>query len=463
MRSVELVEPDGPDVRAGRPDHRRTYRRIAIALAVVMLGVAVVAQRRADAHADARDEHLASIDGLIAAPHLPLRARWTLAHPDASVVYGRAADGVLLGGSSVDGNVELHGVDAATGAVLWRTPVDVPVDQTLWAWCDPLRTSADVELAVCTAGPDAPAAAVALASRTLWTVVPRTGRILTTMQVRGDATVLVTSSELVVADNPSHGRWRVRSLDPSTGSPRWTFAPEVGARSDQLVQPQLIDDGDDRVLASLSNHVWLLDPKGQPLVDRATPDGTWWTALRPGSSVGRTLARRGDSSGITLLPEGRTTEVAEPAVPVHPDDGSAPGVVFTSGPRGHQALVARSSSTGEQQWRSPENALTALVLDGTLYIGTPTGLVALDASTGEVRWRRDVGQAVDEMTTDGTDLLVVSPPTTVTAYALSDGHPAWTADVADAVGASTVATIGFAPGARGIVAWDATGAATILD
>ncbi|MDM7830481.1 outer membrane protein assembly factor BamB family protein [Cellulomonas edaphi] len=464
MHDVELVEQDRADERTAAPPRLRRYRWWAAALVVVLAGGAVAWQHRSDERADARAARLAAVTGVLASPAGSLEPMWTLHHPDAAVAYGRAADGVLLGGSSVDGDVELHGVDAVTGTVLWRTPVTVPVDETLWAWCDPVHDAEGRMLAVCTAGPDAPAAAVALSSRTIWTVEPRTGRILTSWHVRGDTTLLVTSDQLVVAETTGTGTWQVRSLDPASGETRWSFAPPGAHGRGGLVQPQLIDDGGGRVLASVGNHVWVLSRSGAPVVDRETPTDTWWVALRAGSSIGRSFPPGREPEGLTLLPGRTTVPLAEQPVYVFPDDGSAPNLIFTLGPRLDPELVARSTATGRVVWRSADNVLTSLLIDGILYVGTVREIVALDATSGAVRWRRDVGHAVDQMTTDGEDLLVVAPPTTVATYALDDGRPGWAVDVRDALGpaAGPIASVGFAPGTRTVVAWNQNGSVTAL-
>jgi len=462
MHDVVLVEGDQPptdDDAPGRPRSRRRWWAVGLATALVV-GGAVAVQHRSDAAADERAARLAQVPGVIAPADGSLRALWRLEQPEAAVTYGGAADGVLLGGTSSGDGFDLHGVDAATGDVLWRTPVDVPVDETLWSWCDPVRAADGSELAVCTAGPDAPAASIALSSRTVWTVAPRTGEILTSRRVRGDSTVLVTADQLVVAESPDTGVWRVQSLDPSSGDPRWTFTPPIPRTRADFSQPQLLDEGTGNVLVSLGGHLWLLDNAGKPLVDRTTTDGTWWVALRTGTSLGRSFSS-GGADGIALLPDHSTVTISEQPVYVFPDDGTAPDALFTLDTRADGTwLVGRSAATGAQQWTIRENALTSLLVEGTLYIGTSDSIIALDPGSGDVRWRRDVGHAVDQMSTDGDDLVVVAPPTTVAAYSRHDGHPSWSTDLADEL--RELASVGFAPGTRHVVAWGLDGSVTAV-
>lgn len=462
MHDVELLEGDGPpgeEPAPTRPRRARTWWAV-VAAAALVVGGALAVQHRSDAAADERAARLAQVPGVLAPADGSLRPLWRLEQPQAAVTYGGAADGVLLGGTSAGDGFDLHGVDAATGDVLWRTPVEVPVDETLWSWCHPVRDADGRDLAVCTAGPDAPAASIALSSRTVWTVEPRTGEILTSRRVRGDSTVLVTADQLVVAESPDTGVWRVQSLDPSSGEPRWTFTPPIPRTHADFSQPQLLDDGTGDVLVSLGGHLWLLDGAGTPLVDRTTPDGTWWVTLRAGTSLGRSFSG-GGADGLALLPDRTTVPIGEQPVYVFPDDGTAPDALFTLDTRAEGTwLVARSAESGDQRWTVRENALTSLLVEGTLYIGTSDSIIALDPATGDVRWRRDVGHAVDQMSTDGDDLVVVAPPTTVAAYSRHDGHPTWTADLADQLGG--LASVGFAPGTRHVVAWGLDGSVTAV-
>lgn len=461
MHEVVLVEGDAPEPTRERRTGRRAVLWCAVIVVAVLVGAAAfVVQHRSDAAADARAARLALVPGVLAPVDGTLRPLWTLPPTESAVAYGDAADGVLLGGKSDGDGFALHGIDAATGTVLWRTPVHVPVDETFWSWCDPVRAADGRTLAVCTAGPDAPAASIALSSRTVWTVEPRTGQILTTRRARGDSSVLVTADQLVVAESPNTGRWNVRSLDPTTGEARWTFVPPIARTHADFAQPQLLDDGTGHVLLSLGGHVWLLDASGRPVVDRATTGGTWWVTLRPGTSLGRSFPS-GGSDGIALLPDRTTIELTEQPVHVFPDDGSAPDLVLTldTTPDG-TTLVARSVATGAVTWTVRENALTALLVEDTLYIGTSDAVIALDPASGDVRWRRDVGHTVDQMTTDGDDLVVVAAPTTVEAYSRHDGRPTWTSDLAGTV--DQIASVGFAPGTRHVVAWGLDGSVTAL-
>jgi outer membrane protein assembly factor BamB len=461
MRDVELLESGSST--SGPTRSLRLYQWAAAGLTIAVVATAAVVQHRADARADAREARLAAVDGILSPLDGPPVPRWTLDHPVASVTYGRPADGVLLGGSSIDQAIEFHGVDVETGEVLWRTPVEVPVDETLWSWCDPVSTSAGAALAVCTAGPDAPAAAVALASRTMWTLVPRTGEVLASWRVPGDSSALVTDDQLVMASTQSADEWQVQSLDPATARPLWTFIPPVSLSQADFVQPQLVDDGAGRVLVSLGGHAWLLDASGRVVLDRATPHGTWWVPLRTGSLLGRVVTRGSPPKGIAVLPNDVVIPLAEQPVPVVPDDGTAPDVILTldTSPA-VPVLAARSATTGDVMWRRTGSVLAALVLDGTLYLGGAQGLAAVDARTGDVRWTRDTGYSVNQMSTDGDELVVVEPPSTVSAFGLRDGSPSWSSDVEATEGIGPLASVDLAPGSRAVVARGRDGSVTVL-
>jgi outer membrane protein assembly factor BamB len=164
-----------------------------------------------------------------------------------------------------------------------------------------------------------------------------------------------------------------------------------------------------------------------------------------------------------VLPNDVVIPLAEQPVPVVPDDGTAPDVILTldTSPA-VPVLAARSATTGDVMWRRTGSVLAALVLDGTLYLGGAQGLAAVDARTGDVRWTRDTGYSVNQMSTDGDELVVVEPPSTVSAFGLRDGSPSWSSDVEATEGIGPLASVDLAPGSRAVVARGRDGSVTVL-
>jgi len=461
MTEVDLQDGGAASEPASdRPSALRRYRWWALGLVAVLVGAAVAVQQRGDARAADRLAALAQVPGVLAPLDAHVAALWTLPAEQASVVNARPVAGVLLGGSSGTDGFHLQGVDAASGRLLWRTPVDVPNDETLWSWCRP-TSSSGVPLAVCTAGPDAPAALIALSSRTVWTVEPTTGTVLTSRRVRGNSTILVTDDQLLVTSGTVDGDWDVTSVDPRDGTDRWTYRLPRGRRGTGQVQPQLLDAGSGRVLASMAGQASVLDQDGRPLTTLSTDPGTWWVALRSGAQIGRGSSQGAGPRSVLLLPDLTTVAVPEQPVAVTVDDGSAPDVLLTRSEDG-TTLVARSATTGARLWRAALEVRSAIVVQGTVYVGTGTGLVALEASTGAVRWTRDLDRPVETLTTDGDDLVTVVPPTSLAAYSRHDGTPAWHVDLGAADLPAQVASVGLAAGVPHPLAWDADGSVVVV-
>jgi len=462
MTEVDLQDGGAAtDPAPDRPSVLRRYRWWALGLVVALVATAVVVQQRGDARAADRLAVLAQVPGVLAPLDAHVAARWTLPADQASVVYGRPVAGVLLGGSSGADGFHLQGVDAASGRLLWRTPVDVPNDETLWSWCRPVTSSSGTPLAVCTAGPDAPAALIALSSRTVWTVDPTTGTVLTSRRVRGNSTILVTDDQLLMTSGTVDGDWDVTSVDPSDGGARWSYRLPRGQRGTGQVQPQLLDAGSGRVLASMAGQASVLDRSGRALTTLSTDPGTWWVALRSGAQIGRGSSAGTGPRSVLLLPDLTTVAVSEQPVAVTIDDGSAPDVLLTRSEDG-SALVARSVTTGGALWRAALEVRSTIVVQGSVYVGTSTGIVALDAGTGAVRWTRDLDRPVETLSTDGDDLVTVVPPTSLAAYSRLDGAPAWDVDLSTADLPTQVASVALSAGVPHPLVWGTDGSVVVV-
>jgi len=155
------------------------------------------------------------------------------------------------------------------------------------------------------------------------------------------------------------------------------------------------------------------------------------TGAGPGRT-GRTTLLADDGPGPELI-----------GYPVHltVDDGSAAGLVFTSGP----SLAGWDPGTGDRRWLGTTTGVTdAVLLGGTLYAAAAGRLVAVDATTGRVRW--DVARAASgtgaALLTDGRQLLTLDPGARprLLRTALDDGR--------------TIGSTDLAPGVQGLVGAD---------
>lgn len=134
-----------------------------------------------------------------------------------------------------------------------------------------------------------------------------------------------------------------------------------------------------------------------------------------------------------------------------PDTDS--GGLSASSPVVRDGLVAVADSarvhaldvtTGAHRWQSDpisptdrdtiyeyeaNTATPAIGADGTVYVGTTDGVVALDATDGQVRWRfDDLARAGAPTVVD--DTVYVAGSVTVAALAVSDGRERWTRQIA---------------------------------
>jgi hypothetical protein len=148
---------------------------------------------------------------------------------------------------------------------------------------------------------------------------------------------------------------------------------------------------------------------------------------------GRLALQRGydETATITIVdltgdPHDVTIHGGAP-VRVSVDDGSLPDLVLTS----DTDLHAWDASTGKQRWDAAALGQVgwAVVLDGSVYVPTGAGVVAVDGTSGAVRWTVPPSTDWQDVRTDGRHLIVIgsgsSGVESVSAYALDDGHEVW--------------------------------------
>ena len=261
---------------------------------------------------------------------------------------------------------------------------------------------------------------------------PADGKLLAEREVEGGSGLTFTDDALVVAQPAAHepGRWEVRATDAVSGAARWSWTTPPG----DAAGTASLETSEDRVVLAVGSHAWVLTASGEPVLDTALGTDSWLQPARAGVFVESTWTTSA-YSGTLLLADGSRVPVDETAAWLAVDDGTAPDLLLTVGqaPGGADGLTGRSARTGEPRWHVPGTIVTALLLDGTVYVATTNALVAVDAGTGHVRWSTEIDHLPQQLSTDGRYLLLPGPGVTLEAYTLTDGELAWTADLAHEV------------------------------
>ncbi|WP_258725018.1 PQQ-like beta-propeller repeat protein [Cellulomonas sp. NS3] len=239
----------------------------------------------------------------------------------------------------------------------------------------------------------------------------------------------------------------VRAHDARSGDQAWTHTtpPGTATASDTEVggdgTPFLTPVGD-AVLVHAGDGGVRIAPDGTPeatYLPDTDGDGTGaLTAVR-----GHVLrhAYRGDAPEVladdgtgTVMPGGFPLQLSV-------DDGSDPDLLLLPG-RSGDGVDAWDARTSRVRWsRSDVRVDDAALLDGTLYVASALGAVALDPADGTTRWTSEAPAAASLLSTSSTATLVtdgrvlavvgqrVSGPPVMQAFTLSDGRLAWTAEV----------------------------------
>lgn len=445
MREVEL--DDTPAVPAGPP--RRRHTRLLIAVGVAAVVALVGGQLVVDARERAATAGVAGLlDDLASPPHV----LWADSAQGSPVWRGPLDDERLVELRIVDdGSQQLSARSATTGEPLWTSTLTDPSPALAAARATGARIFGDSACAVSPGGSGAPPEVVCLvtdgfmrlnpqlgvaaASQSITTTPTRThvevidgedGSIAAQWPVGGSALLLSGRGQVVVAGSTS-SRLEVSaySLD---GDPRWTLGiplavPEPGSLRGRTTS--LVRSGSDIAVETFGTRV-VLDGHGRLVRDdvgRGSTDG--------GFAVRDHLLQLQDGAGswatTTLVAADEPADVTVAGVPVRigdVDDGSLPDIVLTAG----AGLRAWDAGTGTPRWRAdgvrPGHA-AGVVLDGTVYVPTASGVVAVDGRSGRTLWESALSSP-DLLATDGRLVLVASSATrTLAAYEMSTGRPRW--------------------------------------
>ncbi|WP_157453899.1 PQQ-binding-like beta-propeller repeat protein [Cellulomonas sp. Root485] len=472
------VEDVSDDVLAARTWVRRHAPWLVASVALV-IGSLAVTQLVLDHREDARVAALAAIPGIVPPVDASIGVLWRAGPELAPVLQsGAVVDDRLVGGvQDASGNPVIVGLDPGTGAVAWRTPVDLPTPQ-------PTPTSASPELWIsCSAVPHGESQVAACVSQqfgeevrgippsSVWVIDPADGRLLADREVEGGWGLAFVDDSLVVAQPvpDATGRWEVGATDIVSGAARWTWTTPrtVAARDEEPSGTASLQAFDDDLVLTVDAHAWVLSAAGEPGLDVQLDDSSWLERARSGVFIESTWTSSA-YSGTLLLADGTRVPIDETAGWLAVDDGSAPDVLFTVGqaPGGADGLSGRSAATGAVLWHVAGTIVTGLLLDGTVYVATTETLLAVDATTGDVLWTTEIDHMPQQLSTDGRYLLLPGPGVTLEAYTLSDGALAWTADLAQEVAGdrSAVFVQGFQSGWHDprLYVWMDTGAVAVL-
>jgi outer membrane protein assembly factor BamB len=465
------------DVSAARTWVRQHALWLVASVTLVVCAL-VVTQAVLDRREDARVAALAAIPGIVPPVDASIGVLWR-ADPELATALqsGAVVEGVLVGGTQDPSGAPLVvGLDPDTGAVAWRTPVDLPTatgasvssaSPDLWISCTPVAHG-DSHVAACTAqqyGEEVEG----VPELSVWVVDPADGQVLADRQVPGTWGLAFVDDALVVA-RPLTGttnRWQVEATEVVSGEPRWTWTTPTGTGDQEPSGTASLQSFEDHLVLVVDTRAWALTPAGEPVVDVTLDPSSWLQPARAGAFI---ESRWGSSvySGTLLLADGSRVPIDETAGWLAVDDGTAPDILLTVGqaPGGADGLSGRSARTGERLWHVSGSIVTSLLLDGTVYVATSDALVAVDAATGDVRWRTEIDHMPQQLSTDGRYLLLPGPGVTLEAYTLTDGELAWTADLAQEVAGdrATVFVQGFRSGWHDprLYVWMDTGAVAVL-
>jgi outer membrane protein assembly factor BamB len=479
MQQVELVEPTPDDgaARAGTGPGGAwwtRWRRVPgwVWLAAVAVVIALVSvQVGIDAHERAADARLGRIAGAVAPLHGPPHGAWTIQGPDAQLLrQGLVAGDVALGvRPDPDGSRHVDAIGLSDGRLRWSATLDGP---------DPVRARTDAPFAdaACRLVVGAVPAQVACVTTDqvatfsdglLYVTRPATrghlvvldaatGRRVVDRATAATPAFVVLPGLVVLAQAGRDGHTHLTAQALAHATPRWTYVspstvPEaVGEPLLQLAAVGrhafvLVDGSGGATVLDASGHV-LSGPSG-PLAAWSAPAGSGAALLVAGAHVGS-----GDGVISTTLVRPGLPDVqvsGRVAVPVA-DDGSLSGLVVTVGRGGVRGFDAAS---GRLRWTVPVTPAgnEAVVLGGTVVLGTYHGLVGIDGRDGHVRWKVTTAPEVEvtDLRSDGRYVLAVEATTTgadLAAYTPGSGRLVWTSAVASGdvrpVGRALVAFIG---------------------
>ncbi|WP_456844656.1 outer membrane protein assembly factor BamB family protein [Cellulomonas sp. P5_C6] len=446
LQTVALEDDlDGPLPRA--PRSRRPGLVVGLVAAVAVLGLVVV-QGVVDARARARLEAVRALPGVLLPVAGPVRTLWQ-APADGFVGWSRVGDH-LVGGTVVDGRIELRDVDRAHGTARWTSSVPVaegvvPPSGVAFVACEPLGDDPRrPDRVACVAGELSPGSVTDQPVVTQLVVVRAAdGRVVDERRPEG-LLWATTRALLVTATSARSGedvRWTLRATRPD-GTAAWTLPlpavhpidPVDAGDGGQYVAPTSLTGEPDGVLLEAGGTAWFVGVDGRLRTRLDEVVGGAVTRGRTGA-LATTLHSWLEAREATtelVLADGTRRVTADTLVVPSVDDGSAAGIELVGALSGEAGLGALDGATGASLWRAKDVVGRPVLLDGRLYAATGAGVVALDARTGREIWRRaappslvDDGSVVVDVATDGVRLVAISSDRTLRTYALDDGAAGW--------------------------------------
>lgn len=315
---------------------------------------------------------------------------WSVSVGGGSPIYANGR--VYVGGYP---NAGMSALNAATGAVLWKTQTS----STFFP--SPLLVGANLF--------------VGSGNNTMLSLSASTGALRWSQTVGGfiSSGAAASGSNVIVGCEDG----KVYAFNQSTGAIAWTYATGNYVYASPAIVDGIVYIGsaDDKVYAlnaATGNLVWSYTTNYQvtssPAVANATVfigSGNTLYALRKGNGAPRWAATAG------------TNITGSPAV--------ANGIVYVGAFDGN--IYAFNAATGAQLWATaldgPSEYANASVADGVVYIGTYVGTAyALNAATGAVLWSTGTGAAIQTgpVIADG-QVYISSGDGTITAYAPQAG------------------------------------------
>lgn len=439
-----------PDQPTGDPAPAPVPRGRAWWVTLAVVVVLVVAQVVADARDRARVAAASRVPGVVRALDGPADVRWRAAPGTRLAEAARVGEVVVAPLVAADHGVALVGLDAATGATLWRS--EVAGARPAWdalATVDPVpcapvppgtglddgaTTPALVLCLVTDGGTDVREdvrARVPVTTARVVVVEAAGGRVVLEREVPTPVTsVLVNGSQLLLvgADDDLH----VRSQGLVDGHEGWHVTrrldvppPDGRLRATLLDAGTLaVDDGRAATLLTTQGRVLRTVGTARPGLRTGQQSGS---RVAPSPALGAVAV--GNRAGTVLATRDRDLRLTGSPMPVVADDGSVPGLVLTRTPR----VRAWDARDGSLRWEATVvDALDVTVLRGRVHLGTASAVVTFDAASGEELWRVRRPSATSSPVTDGRHLYVLAmrdgrhrAPYDLVALHLADGSEAW--------------------------------------
>ena len=442
---------------------------MAAGLVLALLAAQAIVSVRREA---ARLTALAAIPGILAPLRGTLAELWSSAGTrlvDLAMVSGRLV-GVT---TQPDGEIDVVGLDPATGATAWRTVARPAGAADTWASCAWPGSSAPAPApAIAIVCVVADAVAIHENAAGLWPYATRahllrldarTGATLAQDPTAPNTSVATLGDDVVISRLGTDRRVRVARSSRDGTVERWSFTSPDPLPEDTSGRPEVHLSVIDGLVVVDGGSGWVLAGDGTVLRSWAVAPGAVPKPELEVLDAGRLLATPGAGAGggprtdVVDLATGSTFTAAAVAAPIGPDDGSLADVVLLRSADGDD-LIAFDRGSGQRLWTTSDQAggATAVIDSRVLRIG-PDGLRSIDGRTGRTLWSAAHARtSLGPLITDGRVVLLTGPEpgrgSLVSAYGLDDGRLRWTAPVASEVDLLPVGAALYGRSATGLVA-----------